>query len=166
MDIGELARQSGAAPSALRFYEEKGLIRSSGRHGLRRQYEPEVLDQVALITLGRSAGLTLDEIGQMLTVGGRAKVDRQLLTDRADAIDDQIRQADHHPRGTASRGRLPGARSSGLPEVPSVDGARGAEGGRHAEACGAIATAAATPRWRPAPAHPVVAWKETPPTVG
>ena len=72
MDIGELARQSGAAPSALRFYEEKGLIRSSGRHGLRRQYEPEVLDQVALIALGRSAGLTLDEIGQMLTVGGRA----------------------------------------------------------------------------------------------
>ena len=92
MDIGELARQSGSAPSALRFYEEKGLIRSSGRHGLRRQYEPEVLDQVALITLGRSAGLTLDEIGQMLTVGGRAKVDRQLLTDRADAIDDQIRK--------------------------------------------------------------------------
>ncbi|MBK9550549.1 MAG: MerR family DNA-binding protein [Gemmatimonadetes bacterium] len=43
---------------------------------------------MALITLGRSAGLTLDEIGQMLTVGGRAKVDRQLLTDRADAIDD------------------------------------------------------------------------------
>ena len=92
MDIGELARQSGSAPSALRFYEEKGLIRSSGRHGLRRQYEPEVLDQVALITLGRSAGLTLDEIGQMLTVGGRAKVDRQLLADRADAIDDQIRK--------------------------------------------------------------------------
>ena len=92
MDIGEVARQSGSAPSALRFYEEKGLIRSSGRHGLRRQYEPEVLDQVALITLGRSAGLTLDEIGQMLTVGGRAKVDRQLLTDRADAIDEQIRK--------------------------------------------------------------------------
>jgi|CXWL01.1.fsa_nt_gi DNA-binding transcriptional MerR regulator len=92
MDIGELARQSGSAPSALRFYEEKGLIRSSGRHGLRRQYEPEVLDQVGLITLGRSAGLTLDEIGRMLTVGGRAEVDRQLLADRADAIDEQIRK--------------------------------------------------------------------------
>jgi DNA-binding transcriptional MerR regulator len=92
MDIGELARLSGAAPSALRFYEEKGLIRPSGRHGLRRQYAPEVVDQVALITLGRSAGLTLDEIGRMLTVGGRAKVDRRLLAARADAFDEQIRQ--------------------------------------------------------------------------
>lgn len=92
MDIGELARQSGAAPSALRFYEEKGLIRSSGRRGLRRQYPPEALDQLALITLGRSAGLTLDEIGRMLSVGGLAKVDRTLLASRADACDEQIRQ--------------------------------------------------------------------------
>ncbi len=92
MDIGILARLSGAAPSALRFYEEKGLIRSSGRNGLRRQYEPEVLDQVALITLGRSAGLTLDEIGKVLTVGGRATVDRQMLAHRADAFDEQIRK--------------------------------------------------------------------------
>lgn len=92
MDIGELARLSGAAPSALRFYEEKGLIRPSGRHGLRRQYWPEVLDQVALITLGRSAGLSLDDIGRMLTMGGRAAVDRTLLSNRANALDEQIRQ--------------------------------------------------------------------------
>lgn len=92
MDIGELARLSGAAPSALRFYEERGLIRSSGRHGLRRQYAPEVLDHVALITLGRSAGLTLDEIRPMLGPGGRATVDRRLLAEHADAIDVQIRQ--------------------------------------------------------------------------
>lgn len=92
MDIGELARRSGAVPSALRFYEEKGLIRSIGRHGLRRQYAPEVLDQMALIMLGRSAGLTLDEIGRMLTIGGRAAVDRALLSNRADALDQQIRQ--------------------------------------------------------------------------
>jgi DNA-binding transcriptional MerR regulator len=92
VDIGEVARRSGAAASALRFYEEKGLIRSTGRRGLRRQYDPEVLDQVALITLGRSAGLALDEIGRMLRVGGRAVVDRQLLAKRADALDEQIRQ--------------------------------------------------------------------------
>jgi DNA-binding transcriptional MerR regulator len=92
VDIGEVARRSGAAASALRFYEGKGLIRSTGRRGLRRQYDPEVLDQVALITLGRSAGLSLDEIGRMLNVGGRAVVDRQLLAQRADALDEQIRQ--------------------------------------------------------------------------
>lgn len=91
MDIGEVARRSGLAPSALRFYEEKRLIRSTGRRGLRRQYAPEVLDQLALITLGRSAGLSLDEIGRMLAVGGRARVDRRLLATRADDFDREIR---------------------------------------------------------------------------
>ena len=92
MDIGEVARASGTAPSALRFYEAQGLIRSSGRKGLRRQYAPEVLDQLALITLGRAAGLTLDEIGRMLATGRRPQVDRALLAARADAFDEKIRK--------------------------------------------------------------------------
>lgn len=92
MDIGELARRSGVAPSALRFYETKGLIRSTGRHGLRRQFPPEAVDQLALITLGRSAGLSLDEIGRMLPLGGRVRVDRSLLAARAAAFDRQIRR--------------------------------------------------------------------------
>ncbi|WP_260440806.1 MerR family DNA-binding transcriptional regulator, partial [Pseudomonas aeruginosa] len=36
LDIGEVARRSGVPASTLRYYEEKGLIASSGRHGLRR----------------------------------------------------------------------------------------------------------------------------------
>jgi DNA-binding transcriptional MerR regulator len=92
MDIGEVARVSGAAPSALRFYEAQGLIRSSGRKGLRRQYAPEVVDQLALITLGRAAGLTLEEIGRMLSTGRRPQVDRALLAARADAFEDRIRK--------------------------------------------------------------------------
>lgn len=92
VDIGEVARRSGVVPSALRFYEERGLIESTARHGLRRQYDDEVLDQLALITLGREAGLTLDEIGRMLQVGGRARVDRDLLAERAEAFDEQIRK--------------------------------------------------------------------------
>lgn len=92
MDISEVARRSGAAPSALRFYEEKGLIRPTGRRGLRRQYDAAVLEQLAVITLGRAAGLTLEEIGRMLHVGGRVRVDRQVLAARADAFDVQIRQ--------------------------------------------------------------------------
>lgn len=92
MDIGEVARRSGAAASALRFYEEKGLIRSTGRRGLRRQYDEGVLEQLALITLGRAAGLTLEEIGRMLQVGGPARVDRTLLAARANEFDEQIRK--------------------------------------------------------------------------
>lgn len=92
MDIAEVARRSGVAPSALRFYEEKGLIRSTGRRGLRRQYDAAVLEQLALIILGRAAGLTLEEIGRMLDVGGRARVDRRVLAARADEFDEQIRK--------------------------------------------------------------------------
>lgn len=92
MDIAEVARRSGAAPSTLRYYEERGLIRSVGRRGLRRQYDDAVLEQLALITLGRVAGLSLAEIGAMLTVGGRVQVDRAMLAARADQLDTQIRQ--------------------------------------------------------------------------
>ncbi len=92
MDIGELARLSGAAPSALRFYEEKGLIRSIGRRGLRRQYAPEAVDRMALITLGRAAGVSLSDIGRMLPPDGKARVDRQLLAARAGEFDQQIRR--------------------------------------------------------------------------
>jgi DNA-binding transcriptional MerR regulator len=92
MDISEVARRSGTAASALRFYEAKGLIRSSGRRGLRRQYDAGVLEQLALMTLGRAAGLSLEEIGRMLTVGERARVDRTVLAARADECDEQIRR--------------------------------------------------------------------------
>lgn len=92
MDIAEVARQAGMTPSALRYYEEKGLIRSVGRRGLRRQYDPAVLEQLALIALGRAAGLTLEEIGGMLHAGGRVRVDRGLLAARAKACDVQIRR--------------------------------------------------------------------------
>ena len=40
MDIAEVARRSGVAASTLRFYEEKGLIASIGRQGLRRRFDP------------------------------------------------------------------------------------------------------------------------------
>jgi DNA-binding transcriptional MerR regulator len=92
MDIAEVAEQSGVAPSALRYYESRGLIASVGRRGLRRQYAAEVLDRLALITLGRSAGLTLEEIGRMFSAGGRLRVDRQLLAAKAGQLDRRIRR--------------------------------------------------------------------------
>lgn len=92
MDIGEVAAQSGVAPSALRYYESRGLIASTGRRGLRRQFGAEVLDRLALITLGRSAGLSLAEVGRMFSAGGRLRVDRKLLAAKADQLDRRIRR--------------------------------------------------------------------------
>ena len=90
MDIAEVARTSGVPASTLRFYEQKGLIQSYGRHGLRRLFEADVLERLALIALGRRADLSLDEIGAMLTAEGPA-IDRVLLAAKADAIDEKIR---------------------------------------------------------------------------
>jgi DNA-binding transcriptional MerR regulator len=92
MDISEVARRSGVPASALRFYEEKGLIRSVGRRGLHRVFAPDVLQRLALIALGRSAGLTLDDIARMFSEDGSLRVDRRLLADKAAEIDARIRQ--------------------------------------------------------------------------
>lgn len=92
MDISQVARQSGLPASTLRHYEDKGLIRSLGRHGLRRVFGPQILDQLALISLGRAAGFSLDEIRQMFTPKGQPQIDRQQLRNKADELDRQIRR--------------------------------------------------------------------------
>jgi DNA-binding transcriptional MerR regulator len=92
VDITEVARRSGLPPSALRFYEEKGLIASIGRRGLHRVFDPGVLERLALIALGRSAGFSLDEVAQMFTAHGRPRIDRQMLTAKAEELDRTIRK--------------------------------------------------------------------------
>jgi DNA-binding transcriptional MerR regulator len=92
MDITEVAKRSGVPASTLRFYEEKGLITSVGRRGLRRLFGANVLERLALIALGRSAGFSLDEIARMLGSEGRPKIDRQLLADKAEELDRSIRK--------------------------------------------------------------------------
>jgi DNA-binding transcriptional MerR regulator len=92
MDIAQVARLSGVPASTLRFYEEKGLIASVGRHGLRRVFDHGVLERLALVALGRSAGFSLDEIAGMFGSGGRARIDRDLLSSKADELDATIRQ--------------------------------------------------------------------------
>lgn len=78
--------------STLRYYEEKGLIRSIGRRGLRRLFDAGVLDRLALIALGRSAGFALDEIGRMFAPDGRLRVSRAALATRADSLNATIRK--------------------------------------------------------------------------
>jgi DNA-binding transcriptional MerR regulator len=59
MDIAAVAQRSGIPAWTLRFYEEKGLIASVGRKGLRRRFGPSVLERLALTALGRAAGFSL-----------------------------------------------------------------------------------------------------------
>lgn len=92
IDISEVAKRSGLPASTLRFYEEKGLIKSVGRQGLRRLFADEVLERLALIALGGSAGFSLDEIRRMIGANGTAQIDRQLLSDKAEELDVSIRK--------------------------------------------------------------------------
>ena len=91
MDITEVAQRSGVPASTLRFYEEKGLIASIGRRGLRRLFDPGVLDRLALIALGRAAGFSLAEIARLFAPDGRPRLDRQLLAAKAEELDRTIR---------------------------------------------------------------------------
>jgi MerR family redox-sensitive transcriptional activator SoxR len=66
LNIGEIAKRSGVAASALRFYEEKGLIRSEREGRGQRHYPREVLRRIAFIVFAQRIGLTLEEIGEEL----------------------------------------------------------------------------------------------------
>ena len=92
LDIAEVAQRSGVPASALRFYERKGLIAPVGRRGLRRLFDPRVLERLSLIALGRAAGFSLDEIGGMFTADGRPTIDRARLATRAQELDVTIRR--------------------------------------------------------------------------
>ena len=66
LTIGELARRSGVAPSALRFYEEQGLIRARRTDGNQRRYERAMLRRIAFVQAGKAAGIPLRRIGEAL----------------------------------------------------------------------------------------------------
>lgn len=92
MDITEVVRASGVPASTLRYYEQRGLISSIGRSGLRRRFDPGVVERLALIALGRAAGFSLDEIARVFASNGRATIDRHLLATKARELDRTIRR--------------------------------------------------------------------------
>ena len=66
LTIGDVARRSGVAASALRFYEERGLIRSEREGNAQRRFPREVLRRIAFIVFAQRIGLSLDEISEEL----------------------------------------------------------------------------------------------------
>jgi MerR family transcriptional regulator, redox-sensitive transcriptional activator SoxR len=79
LTISELSARSGAAPSALRFYESLGLISASRTAGNQRRYPRHMLRRVAFIRAGRQLGLELREIQASLDLlpGDRAPTKRE-----------------------------------------------------------------------------------------
>jgi DNA-binding transcriptional MerR regulator len=71
--IGELARRTGVASSALRYYEELGLLAPAGRVGRRRHYHESSAERVALIRLCQDAGFTLAEVRRLLAASSRGR---------------------------------------------------------------------------------------------
>jgi DNA-binding transcriptional MerR regulator len=91
MDIAEVAKASGLPSSTLRFYEEKGLIQSSRGNGLRRSFSANILERLALVSLGRNAGFSLDEIVEMFTPQ-EPEINRALLSAKADELESKIKE--------------------------------------------------------------------------
>jgi MerR family transcriptional regulator, redox-sensitive transcriptional activator SoxR len=79
MTIGEVAKRSGVATSALRFYEERGLIRSERNTAGHRRYPRAVLRRVAFIVFAQKIGLSLEEVSKEL-----AKLPKNHVPERAD----------------------------------------------------------------------------------
>ena len=95
MQIGEVAQKVGLATSAIRFYEEKGLIpRPERSESGYRDYDPAVVDRLVFIRAGQAVGLTLAELGQVLQIRDRGDSPcrhvTELLDTRIDDVDERI----------------------------------------------------------------------------
>jgi MerR family transcriptional regulator, redox-sensitive transcriptional activator SoxR len=104
LTIGEVARRSGVAASALRFYEERGLIESERAGSSHRRYPRPVLRRIAFIVFAQRVGLTLEEIGGELAKlpPGRAptRADWERLSSTwTERIDERIAELERLKRG-------------------------------------------------------------------
>ncbi|MEO1658159.1 MAG: MerR family transcriptional regulator [Pseudomonadota bacterium] len=83
LDIGDVRARTGLSASALRYYEERGLIEAAGRRGLRRLYTEDVVDRLGLITLAKAAGFSLEEIAALGPPQKGEPLDRDVMASRA-----------------------------------------------------------------------------------
>ena len=133
LTIGEVSRRSGVAASALRFYEERGLISSERAGSGHRRYPRPVLRRIAFIVFAQRVGLTLEEIGDELAklpAGPRADAAATGRGSRA-TWSDADRRADRRARAPQGRPhrvhrlRLPVARPLPARQPRRPRGARG-----------------------------------------
>jgi DNA-binding transcriptional MerR regulator len=107
--IGEVGRRTGAATSALRYYERVGLLPPAERAGGKRHYPPSIAERIALIRLYQDAGFTLAEIRELLAEGSRRRSWNRLAESKIDELDARIAEAQdartllEHARGCPHR---------------------------------------------------------------
>ena len=95
--IGELARRAGVRPSAIRYYESIGLLPEPRRVAGRRRYSSETQRTLAVIGVAQRAGLSLDEIRELLTAssgaGAVSERLRSIAQRKLPEVDDLIQRA-------------------------------------------------------------------------
>ncbi len=96
LTIGEVARRAGIRASAIRYYEEAGLLPEPERVGGKRRYDEEVLRRLALIWGAKRAGFTLGEIRTLLhgfpAETSAAERWRTLASEKLGEVDEAIAQ--------------------------------------------------------------------------
>ena len=95
LDIGDVARRAGVAPSTLRYYEDLGLLTPSARAGGRRQYDESVLRRLDVIAFAKETGFSLAEVRDLLSGPGHGTARRHALTRRKlDEVNAHIARAE------------------------------------------------------------------------
>lgn len=93
MQIGEVAQRVGLATSAIRFYEDKGLIPEPERtESGYRDYEPDVVDRIRFIRAGQAVGLTLRELNEILQIRDQGESPCRHVTELLDARIQEVDQ--------------------------------------------------------------------------
>jgi MerR family transcriptional regulator, redox-sensitive transcriptional activator SoxR len=94
LTIGELARRTGLRASALRFYEQLGLLRPAARVGGQRRYDPSVVQLLAVLALLQETGFALAELAELFADPATARARWQTLAQaKLVELEAQIRQA-------------------------------------------------------------------------
>ncbi len=90
MDIGDVREATGLSTATLHHYEQLGLITPTGRVGLRRQYDGNVLEALAVIALCQHSGFSLQEIRELM-VRRKDSAWKSLAREKLQELDDRMR---------------------------------------------------------------------------
>jgi MerR family redox-sensitive transcriptional activator SoxR len=93
LSIGQVAARTGTATSALRYYEQLGLVRPLRRESGRRRYAPSAIQLVGVVIFFQQVGFTLREVGRLLDSHSSAPVWRELAKRKLGDLDRQIGKA-------------------------------------------------------------------------